>query len=172
MAIVPDTKNWTWVLERQCPDCGFFAGDVSFRDIPALIRADVDAWADVLSSPHVAQRPNEQTWSRLEYGAHVRDVHRKFLTRLDLVRTEDDPLFENWDQDATAIEDDYNAQDPATVAVELADAARALADAFDAVPDADLSRTGRRSDGARFTIRTLAQYYIHDPVHHLWDVRR
>ncbi|HEX6658909.1 MAG TPA: hypothetical protein VF065_12545 [Ilumatobacter sp.] len=22
MAIVPDDKNWTWVLERPCPDCG------------------------------------------------------------------------------------------------------------------------------------------------------
>ena len=21
--IVPDTKNWTWVLERPCLDCGY-----------------------------------------------------------------------------------------------------------------------------------------------------
>lgn len=25
MAIVPDTKDWTWVLERACPECGFDA---------------------------------------------------------------------------------------------------------------------------------------------------
>ena len=24
---MPDDKNWTWVLERRCPDCGFFAGE-------------------------------------------------------------------------------------------------------------------------------------------------
>ena len=23
MTIVPDTKDWTWVLERRCPECGF-----------------------------------------------------------------------------------------------------------------------------------------------------
>jgi hypothetical protein len=22
-AITPDTKDWTWVLERACPECGF-----------------------------------------------------------------------------------------------------------------------------------------------------
>ncbi|SNT21331.1 DinB family protein [Rhodococcoides kyotonense] len=172
MAIVPDTKNWTWVLERRCPDCGFFAGDAPFRDIPALIRADVDAWASVLASSDVAVRPDEQTWSTLEYAAHVRDVHRIFLTRLALVLDEDDPLFANWDQDATAVAENYGAQDPATVSTELSEAAHALADAFEAVPSDDLSRTGRRSDGATFTVETLAQYYIHDPIHHLWDVRR
>jgi hypothetical protein len=23
MTIVPDTKDWTWVLRRPCPECGF-----------------------------------------------------------------------------------------------------------------------------------------------------
>ena len=23
MAITPDTKDWTWVLQRPCPECGF-----------------------------------------------------------------------------------------------------------------------------------------------------
>jgi hypothetical protein len=31
-------------------------------------------------------------------------------------------------------------------------------------------RTGRRSDGASFTVETFARYLIHDPVHHLYDV--
>jgi hypothetical protein len=26
--IVPDTKDWTWVLERPCPECGFDASGV------------------------------------------------------------------------------------------------------------------------------------------------
>ena len=25
MPIVPDDKDWTWVLERPCPECGFDA---------------------------------------------------------------------------------------------------------------------------------------------------
>jgi hypothetical protein len=23
MTIIPDTKDWTWVLHRPCPECGF-----------------------------------------------------------------------------------------------------------------------------------------------------
>jgi hypothetical protein len=33
------------------------------------------------------------------------------------------------------------------------------------------NRTGTRSDGARFTVSSFAQYFIHDPVHHVHDVR-
>ena len=31
-------------------------------------------------------------------------------------------------------------------------------------------RTGARSDGARFTVATFARYFVHDPIHHLYDV--
>ena len=51
-------------------------------------------------------------WSALEYGCHIRDVHRIFNDRVRLMLTEDEPRFANWDQDATAIEDDYGSQDP------------------------------------------------------------
>ncbi|WP_199858872.1 hypothetical protein [Frigoribacterium sp. CFBP 8751] len=47
-----------------------------------------------------------------------------------------------------------------------------MADAFEAVPDDHLGRTGLRSDGSAFTVDSLARYFVHDPVHHLHDVRR
>ena len=171
MPIDPDTKNWTWVLERACPDCGFDSSAVDYDDIPDLIRADVERWKAVLRREDAPVRPDDSTWSALEYAAHVRDAHRIFRTRLALVLTEDDPEFENWDQDATALAEDYNAQNPATVASELGEAARTLADDFAAVPPEDRHRTGRRSDGSNFSVESLAAYYIHDPIHHLWDVR-
>jgi len=31
-------------------------------------------------------------------------------------------------------------------------------------------RTGFRSDGAWFTVESFARYFIHDLVHHLYDV--
>ena len=170
MPITPDTKDWTWVLERPCTECGFSAVDLRYDDVPALVRANAAAWAPVLARPDAAVRPDDATWSALEYAAHVRDVFRIFDLRLGLIRTEDDPLFANWDQDATAVAERYNEQDPRVVAAELAAAAASVADAFAAVPIADRRRTGRRSDGARFTVTTLAQYFLHDPTHHLHDV--
>jgi hypothetical protein len=170
MPITPDTKDWTWVLERPCAECGFSAADLDYDAIPELVRQNAAAWPAVLARPDVAVRPDEGTWSALEYAAHVRDVFRIFRTRLNLILSEDDPLFANWDQDATAAAERYNDQDPRVVAAELAEAAASVADAFAAVPPAVRDRTGRRSDGARFTVTTLAQYFLHDPIHHLHDV--
>ena len=171
MPIVPDTKNWTWVLERACPECGFDASTVAFREIPRLTRENAAAWMPVLEREDVRVRPDESTWSPLEYAAHVRDVYGVMGRRLQLLLTEDDPEFENWDQDATAVAERYGEQDPAVVAAELREAAETLADAWEAVPDSALGRSGRRSDGSVFTVESLARYFIHDPVHHLWDAR-
>ena len=75
--IVPDDKDWTWVLERPCPECGFDARTFPAEQVGAQARANAATW----------------------------------------------------------------------------------------------QRTGFRSDGAPFTVETFAQYVIHDPMHHLWDVR-
>ena len=170
MAITPDTKNWTWVLEKPCPECGFDASAFEATDVADMIRANAAAWPAVLERDDVRERPDESTWSKLEYAAHVRDVFRIYLYRLGLMLAEDDPLFPNWDQDATAVEERYNEQSPEVVSAELVADAAALADAFDTV--ADWGRPGRRSDGVSFTIETFAKYFIHDPIHHLWDVTK
>lgn len=170
MAITPDTKNWTWVLEKPCPECGFDASTFEATDVADMIRANAAAWPAVLERDDVRERPDESTWSKLEYAAHVRDVFRIYLYRLGLMLAEDDPLFPNWDQDATAVEERYNEQSPEVVSAELVADAAALADAFDTV--ADWGRPGRRSDGVAFTIETFAKYFIHDPIHHLWDVTK
>jgi hypothetical protein len=43
---------------------------------------------------------------------------------------------------------------------------------FAGVTGDDWERTGRRSDGAAFTVDSIGRYYLHDIEHHLWDVRR
>ena len=170
MAITPDTKNWTWVLEKPCPECAFDASTFEATDVADMIRANAASWPAVLERDDVRERPDESTWSKLEYAAHVRDVFRIYLYRLGLMLAEDDPLFPNWDQDATAVEERYNEQSTEVVSAELVADAAALADAFDTV--ADWGRPGRRSDGVAFTIETFAKYFIHDPIHHLWDVTK
>jgi hypothetical protein len=172
MPITPDTKNWTWVIERPCPECGFDASTFEAADVAGLLRENAAAWPAALDRPDSRVRPNDATWSPLEYGAHVRDVNRLYLERLRLMLDTDDPLYPNWDQDATAVAEKYNEQDPAVVSAELVAAANALANAFDGVSSDQWQRPGRRSDGVGFTIETFAKYFIHDPVHHLWDVTR
>lgn len=171
MPIEPDTKNWTWVLDRKCPECGFDAAGVLLADLPDLLRDNIASWQAVLARPDVRVRPDDSTWSPLEYGAHVRDVFRIFSGRLDLMLAEDDPEFANWDQDASAVAARYAEQDPQRVSDELVEAGTALADSFERVPAEAASRTGRRSDGSRFTVESFGRYLLHDVVHHRWDVR-
>lgn len=171
MPITPDTKDWTWVISTPCPDCGFDAPGLDRADVPALIRANAEAFVGVLSRPDVAVRPASGIWSPLEYACHVRDVHRIFDGRLRLMLEQDDPEFENWDQDATAVESAYGDQDPTVVARELEDAADQVAWTYAGVAGADWDRTGRRSNGSVFTVDTLARYHLHDAEHHRWDVR-
>lgn len=168
--IQPDTKDWTWVLAQRCPECGFTAADVDGPAIGGIVRELAPRWVSALHRPDARDRPDATTWSTLEYGAHVRDVLRIFGGRLDLLLTQDDPLFDNWDQDATAIAERYDLQDPRVVAVELAEAADGTADRFDSVADDQWDRSGRRSNGSEFTVLTLGQYFLHDVVHHLHDV--
>lgn len=170
MEIVPDAKDWTWVLDRPCPECGFDTGTVAGQDVAEMLRTSAGLWQDTLRRNDVRERRDPSTWSPLEYGAHVRDVCRLFDTRLKLMLTQEDPEFENWDQDATAIADRYGEQDPAFVAAEIDEAARTLAEHFDQVSGQRWQRTGRRTDGARFTVDSFARYFVHDVVHHLHDV--
>ena len=168
--VAPDDKNWTWVLERRCDDCGFDASSFDPRRTGEALRDQVNRWQSVLAANDVRERPRHGVWSPLEYGCHVRDVFRKFDDRLALMLGTTDPAFENWDQDATAVADRYDLQDPVTVAGELDAAGTALAARFDTVSGAEWERRGFRSDGSVFTVESLAQYLMHDPVHHLWDV--
>jgi hypothetical protein len=174
MPIEPDTKDWTWVLDRPCPECGFDASTVAAADVGQMVRDNAVGWQAVLARPgaELTTRPSDDRWSALEYACHVRDVLRLYDQRLALMLTEDDPDFANWDQDDAAIADRYNEQDPAQVAAAITEAAGPLADRFDSVTGDAWQRTGNRSDGARFTVDTFARYLIHDPVHHLNDVAK
>jgi DinB superfamily len=173
MPIVPDTKDWTWVLERRCPECGFDAGAFPREQVGRMVRENAAAWQDVLARPTgLTTRPSDDRWSALEYACHVRDVFRIYDERLAMMLTDDDPDFPNWDQDVAAVEDRYNEQDPSAVAGDITTAAARLAERFDGVTGDAWRRTGNRSDGARFTVESFARYMIHDPVHHLDDVAR
>ena len=168
----PDTKDWTWTLQRRCPECGLAAGEVPLDEVANRAFVAAEEWVQILrSSPAVASRPQPDVWSPLEYGVHVRDVFRLFDQRLMRMLTEDDPLFANWDQDETARRERYGEQDPEVVADELETARRHDGRPHQraAAGPARAARAGA-SDGSEFTVVTLLQYFLHDVVHHLWDV--
>ena len=81
-----------------------------------------------------------------------------------------DPVFSNWDGERAAVAGDYSARDAQAVASELSDVLGQAADLFDQLADAEWQRGGTRGDGMRFTIASLADYWLHEVQHHLADV--
>ncbi|HEX4687181.1 MAG TPA: class I SAM-dependent methyltransferase [Nocardioides sp.] len=167
----PDLKDWTWVLERACDECGFDAGSFDRHEIPRAFRRNAQVWFALLADPAAGERTRPDRWSTLEYACHVHDVHQLYHDRVSLMLTEDNPLFENWDQDRSAVDGQYSAQLPSIVGPTLVAAAYAMSDVYDSVPPLSWHRRGRRSDGHEFTVESLARYQLHDVVHHLHDVR-
>ncbi len=175
-AIVPDEKDWTWVLEQGCPDCGFDASTFPAVHVAALIRVNAQAWSRLLTPAPLSEaallrrRPHPDRWAPIEYACHVRDVFALYHERLRLMLEEEDPLYPNWDQDATAVQERYAEQDIGLVSEQLLEAAFSLAAAFESVHGDQWQRPGRRGDGASFTVDSFSRYMVHDPVHHLFDV--
>lgn len=168
--IPPDLKDWTWTIERACPDCHFAAPEVTDGQVVGLLAAFAAPWPGRLAAADATSRPDPTTWSPLEYAAHVRDVCRLFAHRTHLMLTQDEPGFADWDQQEAADEGDYAAQDPAEVASGLAAAAHEWAGLLAGLADAQWERSGVRGDGVRLTVRTLSRYGLHEMAHHLWDV--
>lgn len=170
----PDTKDWTWVLERPCPGCAVDLSAVERAELGALFRANAATWRTLLSREGlVDRRPivnGELQWSALEYGAHVRDVYELFDTRVAQMLKKSNPTFKNWDQDAVAVDKKYGEQDANTVAYSLAVNAGRLADMYDRLRTDEWERTGTRGDGSAFTVESIGLYCLHDVTHHVADV--
>ena len=123
MAIIPDDKDWTWVVHQPCPECGYDAARVAREHVAPMILDNAASWQQVLVRDNVRQRPTLDRWSPLEYACHIRDVFRIYDYRLGLILSTDDPTYPNWDQDKTAIDERYDEQDATVVADELLSAA-------------------------------------------------
>jgi hypothetical protein len=169
--ITPDTKDWTWVLERPCPECGFDPATAERGDLGPAIRDSAAGWPMRLGEADATRRPRPDVWSPTEYACHVRDVHVLFAERLGQMLADDGARFANWDQDAAAVAERYDLQDPAEVGPALVEVAERVAAVYEAVPDDAWGWRGVRSNGDVFTVETLGRYHLHDVVHHQWDVR-
>lgn len=140
------------------------------RDVAAMVRRAVPRWLAALERPDATSRPSLQVWSAAEYACHVSDVFTVFDTRTRQLMTDEDPVFANWDQDATAVEKRYWQRRPDQIGPELAAAGERAARTYDGIETAQWQRAGRRSNGSVFTVDTLGRYFVHDVVHHLHDV--
>jgi hypothetical protein len=160
---------------ERCDQCGFDYGAVPAATVSGRLRSFGPRYAAALGgAPHPRRRPADGVWSPLEYACHVRDVFDVQRQRLALALREEAPVFEPMERDARAVKDAYNEQSPSTVLNDLAAAAHTLADAIDALSQAELARTGVYpwpQPQAR-SLLWLGRHSVHEGEHHLLDIVR
>jgi hypothetical protein len=169
--VTSEKKDWSWVLERACPECCLDTRTIAREEIAALLRANAADWQRALTTvDHPVARPHPDIWSPVEYACHVRDLLVLCDSRLDLMLTRDDPVFANWDGNEAVVRGRYGEQSPDRIAAELAAASATAARRLDRIGTGQWQRPGRRSDGANYTVETFGRNLVHEAVHHLYDV--
>ena len=167
---------------ERCEECGFEAASVTPVDAAETIRAFGRRYRAPLSrflpgedgQALVRRRPDATTWSALEYAAHMRDVLALWGWALNKALTEDRPAVPVPDPDIadrTAAEQDYNAQDPGTVADELAANAERVGAKVDTIGPGGWDRVvviGEEEMSSLAIVHKLA----HEGHHHLLDIGR
>ncbi|MHB1534647.1 MAG: DinB family protein [Acidimicrobiales bacterium] len=166
MTALADVDAATIPLAPSCGYCNF-----SFKRTPELTEALRDASTSyeqvgyALTDAISFLSPSPGPWSALDYLIHVRDGLHEYTDRLShFVKTDD--------RGSEAIEL-YTAQayslDYMGVMVGLAANAERLVEVIEEFPAALWDRS-RTSDGRRLRVIELANYAVHEAVHHLVDL--
>jgi hypothetical protein len=169
----------------HCPECGFDAAAVDpgngeatvralgrryraplTRALPGEDREDLDAL--------LRRRPDPDTWSALEYAAHVRDVIALWGSTLHLALTEDRPHIPRPDPDIAdrfAADSAYNDQDAGAVAQQLSANAERMAAKIATIAPTGWDRTVVIGD-EEMSVLAVVRKVAHEGGHHLLDVGR
>ena len=78
---------------QTCAHCGFTWATISRAQIASRVSAAIESFVEVIqrAGDEVGQRPNDERWSILEYGAHLRDVILSIRERVVLASILDVP---------------------------------------------------------------------------------
>mgnify|MGYP002719570974 CR=1 FL=1 len=168
-SIPADTKDWTVVLRQGCEQCGF-TPDFPYSEVSERLQALIPAVTEIFERPteELVSRPDATTWAPVEYLAHSAEVCEVMMDRLQLMLVQDNPQFPSWDQDAAAVDGAYLERPLGHVKRDVLTNLQHASTEFEKVPADLLSRAGTRGDGGKFTIRTLAEYFVHDVEHHVF----
>jgi hypothetical protein len=170
-------RDWYALIAagQRCPDCGLDVGAVQLADLGPAVLGEARAWEELFEDVDDAalrRRPDESTWSALEYACHVAGVFDVFAERVKRLRHEDDPQLGWWDHEAAVTEERYNERAADDVRAAIADAAVSLALALPRLDDlAGWVRSGTRRVGERFTVERLVRFALHESHHHRRDAR-
>jgi hypothetical protein len=161
--------SWT------CPACGLAYDSISPQDAIQAFRSFPRRYREVIGpliddDDVLRRHPDSETWSALEYTAHVADILEAMTPQLVEIVQKDDPHIDDpLEPDARAAERRYNEMEPRAVLDWLHRSATTAADTAAGFTPDDWSRKAEYPYGQRELIDVLRNM-VHEGVHHLRDV--
>jgi hypothetical protein len=161
-----------------CPECGLDYDTVSPPDAKVAIASMPRRYRGALAAASddpaeeglIRRRPDADTWSALEYTAHVADLYELFASVLTRMYEQDKPTITDfWDSDERAAAERYNEMDPAAVLARLDAGAASMTKVLDRIDADSWHRTATFPWGER-DILTMTRNAVHEGSHHLRDV--
>lgn len=111
-------------------------------------------------------RPAEGEWSIVEIVAHLGDAEERMLARVRRMLSEDEPQLAAFDQEALAIERDYQAMDLMAAYRRFVELRSEHIDVMTGLDPADWDRTGMHEETGRISIHQItAHMAAHDSIH-------
>jgi hypothetical protein len=159
--------------DHRCDSCAYSYPHITIETATELVRSMPDRYSDEIAATAdtiLRARPEERTWSVLEYLCHVRDVYTVGTIRLYRIRAEDRPALEPMLNDLRTVRFRHNEHEPGPVLRELGFAVAGCLDEVARVTDWDrvATRLPTEQRSARWQVRHLA----HEGIHHLHDIER
>lgn len=159
----------------SCPECGFVWEGVSCSDAVVGINESVTAFIGVIeeAGEMATVRPTLETWSIVEYAAHLRDVFLSLRERSILASVVDMPTGQPIYRDERVDLGFYSLDSVDDAADELAFAAGLLSKTIATLPEGYEKRllTYSPVSGATVTVEWMAAQGFHEASHHLRDVQ-
>ena len=161
--------SWT------CRQCGLEYDSLAPQDAIQALRSFPRRYREVIGpfiddDEVLRRRPNPDTWSALEYTAHVADILEAMTPQLVEVVQKDNPKLEDpLDQDQQAIDRSYNEMEPRAVLDWLQRSVTTAVDTCAGLTPDDWSRAAQYPYGERELI-DIVRNIVHEGVHHLRDV--
>ncbi len=137
------------------------------RQAPDLIEETLHG----LSDDELRRRPSPDEWSALEVCCHLRDSAQEEGVRVRRLVEEDGPTLEPYDQEARAIERNYQGDDIRRLHIALRAFWGGLAYQLEGLSDEQWERAGTHPESGPVTVRSRAEDEVEHAQAHLEQLR-